>query len=553
MRVKPRLYSGGIFRRQFFALFGTTIFFFGATCLALLQGTGKAIIDRQVEVSTAYRDEVRSRVVDWLSERSSDVQYFARSLDAEEGSLSPARAASSLSLFVGVESIFREAILVAPDGMVVASKSGPAKALTSVADRDYFKAALAGGSFVSGVIRGRRTGSAEIAVSSSLRPGSRGPGSPGYVVVGFLPLEAVSAIVEDVSLRDMGLAYLVDDEGRVVSSPAYIKAYKELGSEAAGASVDNLAARELRAGRQGSGTYVGYEGTSVVGAYTKIQPIGLGLVVELSRDRALRPVTTVLESGLIFLIIALALLALVSVFLSGRLVAPIRALADAADAVIREKDYEPLDFRTGTELDQLVELFNRMSAVIREREESLKDSAARDSLTGLYNHARIEEFLDLEIRRKRRAGGEVTFVMLDIDFFKRVNDDFGHLAGDEVLRGIATILEDSVRGGDIAGRYGGEEFSVILDARSYEEVAVFCERIRKRVAESSFASEGSHVRVTVSLGWTRQSAEGLGPYDFVRSADRALYSAKEAGRDKVVGLVGREGSAYSDGRPDAAG
>ena len=86
--------------------------------------------------------------------------------------------------------------------------------------------------------------------------------------------------------------------------------------------------------------------------------------------------------------------------------------------------------------------------------------------------------------------GKVAFVMLDIDYFKKVNDDFGHLAGDEALRGIARILEDSVRGGDIAGRYGGEEFSVILDARDDEEVQTFCERIRRSVEESVFVSKG---------------------------------------------------------------
>lgn len=247
-----------------------------------------------------------------------------------------------------------------------------------------------------------------------------------------------------------------------------------------------------------------------------------------------------LPSGLLFFLIMMAIIVVVAAFLSLRLVAPIRALMHAVDGVIREKEFEPLDVRTGTELDQLVEFFNRMVSAIREREEDLKDSAARDSLTGLYNHARIEEFLDLEIRRKRRMEGKVAFVMLDIDYFKKVNDDFGHLAGDETLRGIARILEDSVRGGDIAGRYGGEEFSVILDARDDEEVQTFCERIRKSVEESVFVSKDEHVRVTVSLGWIRMGVEGYGPYDFVRNADRALYHAKEGGRNRVVGYGGTE-------------
>jgi diguanylate cyclase (GGDEF)-like protein len=542
MRPKLRDYSGGIFRRQFLALFGTAIFFFGATCVGLLQGTGRAIIARQLEVSSAYRDEERSRVVEWLSERQGDIVYLARSLEAEGGLASPAeKLVARLALFGGAGDDFRELILVAADGTVVASKSGVPKAPTSVADRDYFKAAATGRGFVSGILRGRRTGAAEIAVAAPLRPGVSGEEArPVPVVIGFLPLEAVSALVDDASLRDMGQAYLVDGEGRVVSSPAYVAAFKEFGYEAAGPSVDNLASRELKAGRRGAAEYRGYGGASVVGAYEMIEPIGLGLVVELSRSVALRPVTAILEGGLLFFAVALVLLALVSLFLSARLVAPIRALTDAAEALSRGEVASPVEIRSGTELDQLALLFNRMAAAVREREVGLKESATRDSLTGLYNHARIEEFLELEIRRKRRSGEKVAFVMLDIDFFKKVNDEFGHLAGDEVLRGIALILEDSVRGGDIAGRYGGEEFSVILDARSDEEAEAFCERIRKRVQERAFAAEGKSIQVTVSLGWCRMGAEGLGPYDFVRRADRALYYAKETGRNKVVGYFGGE-------------
>ena len=83
-----------------------------------------------------------------------------------------------------------------------------------------------------------------------------------------------------------------------------------------------------------------------------------------------------------------------------------------------------------------------MAAAVREREEGLKDSAARDSLTGLYNHERIVEFLDLELKRKRRSGQKVSFVMMDIDHFKKVNDIHGHLVGDEVLRSLSRILEE---------------------------------------------------------------------------------------------------------------
>ncbi len=536
MLMKPGLYSSGIFRRQFFALFGTTVVFFVAASLAIILGVGNAIIARQLELTTAYREELRSRIGDWLSERVDDVQYFARSLEsAGPEVLAPSRALARLSLFLAVETVFDDALIAGPDGRVIATRESLADRYVSIADRDYFKAAASGKVFVSGLIRGRESGAAEIAIAAPIRVGAKG----ASVVVGFLHLESVVALVDEVRFGSQGIAYLVDGEGHAIT-PDFLRRYKQLGADAAGEALGDFAVEELKSRRQGSGQYLGYDGSPVLGSYARLEPLDLGLVVELSRSQAWRPISSMLPSGLLFFLVMMAIIVVVAAFLSLRLVAPIRALMHAVDGVIREKEFEPLDVRTGTELDQLVEFFNRMVSAIREREEDLKDSAARDSLTGLYNHARIEEFLDLEIRRKRRMEGKVAFVMLDIDYFKKVNDDFGHLAGDEALRGIARILEDSVRGGDIAGRYGGEEFSVILDARDDEEVQTFCERIRRSVEESVFVSKDEHVRVTVSLGWIRMGVEGYGPYDFVRNADRALYHAKEGGRNRVVGYGGTE-------------
>jgi diguanylate cyclase (GGDEF)-like protein len=531
---KP-LYVGGIFRRQFFALFCSSLLFSGFACIAIVRGTEKTIIARQLELSAAYRDEARSRLADWFSERLDDMEYLARMLESE-GVSDTSTVSRRLALFGSIETVYREVLLIAPDGRVVASKSGVPDASTSVMDRDYFKKASRGGRGVSGIIRGKLTGSAEIAVSVPFRQSMPGESSgPSGVVAGIVPLEMLSAVIGDLNLEGLGRVYLVDESGCIVSSPDYPKLYKELGPEAAGVGIDNYATRELRAGRRGAGEYRGYGGIEVIGAFERIDDLDLGLAVELSRERALGPVSSLVPSGIVFTVSMFLVLTLAAFLLSARLVAPIRALVSAADSLIRDQAMEPISLRTGTELDQLISFFNLMAATVREREEGLKESAARDSLTGLYNHARIEEFLDLEIKRKRRSGEELAFVMLDIDFFKRVNDDYGHLAGDEILRGIARLLEDSVRGGDIAGRYGGEEFSVILDAGSDEEVLVFCERIRERVEGSVFVSEGKSIRVTVSLGWTRIPVEGLGPYDIVRSADRALYFAKERGRNRVCG------------------
>jgi diguanylate cyclase (GGDEF)-like protein len=536
MRIPPiRRFSGGIFRRQFIALSGTTLFFFATAAAALLWGSGKAIIERQLAVSAAYRDEIRFRIVDWLDERRSDIEYLARTIDSESpGEFDFDVARRKLALFGSTELVFSNVALLDAEGRAVADKNGRLAPGPSGKDRDYFAAALRGESFVSSLITGKVGQRPEIAVEAPLRWRSSVSGARALCVVGFLPVGVLSSIVENVSLRDLGSAYLFDGEGRIISVADYASRIKFFGRESAGAVVDNYATRELAAGRAGMGEYRGYGGIPVVGAFAKIEPTGFGIAVELSRDRALQPVTDVLRSGIILLLIAFVLILIVSAALSASLVAPIRVLVSAAEAVARDRVHGTIEIRTGTELDQLALHFNEMASAVRVREEVLKDSAARDSLTGLYNHARIVEFLDLELKRKRRSGQKVSFVMLDIDHFKKVNDIHGHLVGDEVLRILSRILEGEVRGGDIAGRYGGEEFSVILDAFSDEEVASFCERIRAKVEAEDFCVEGRKVKATVSLGWIRTDAQGLTVLDIVRGADRALYAAKAGGRNKVV-------------------
>ncbi|MEI6877298.1 MAG: diguanylate cyclase, partial [Spirochaetota bacterium] len=271
------------------------------------------------------------------------------------------------------------------------------------------------------------------------------------------------------------------------------------------------------------------------GSWQWIAPLNLGLVIELGVDLALAPVTRLLEFTLVLALVTLFILVAIAWVLSSILIKPIGALIRGADSVMKGEQPEPINLHTGTELDVLVGLFNRMARAVHFREEELRETASRDSLTGLLNHARIEEHLEREFERKKRDGQSLTFVMLDIDHFKRVNDVHGHQAGDKVLRGISDILKKAVRGGDILGRYGGEEFAIILDASTVEETLVFCERLRRSIEAATFEDEGKELRVTASLGWARVPVANLLPYDLVQQADRALYEAKSAGRNTVRG------------------
>jgi two-component system cell cycle response regulator len=170
--------------------------------------------------------------------------------------------------------------------------------------------------------------------------------------------------------------------------------------------------------------------------------------------------------------------------------------------------------------------------------ETLRAKAAHDSLTGLWNHEEIISILRRELVRAEREGKPVGALMVDIDHFKRVNDTFGHMAGDAVLRAVATRMLSVVRPYDAVGRYGGEEFLVVLPGCDREGAAVLAERFRLSIGSDSMDTPEGMIPVTISLGAAVSNRGGSDAGALVRSADLALYRAKDKGRNRVeIGLV----------------
>jgi diguanylate cyclase (GGDEF)-like protein len=167
--------------------------------------------------------------------------------------------------------------------------------------------------------------------------------------------------------------------------------------------------------------------------------------------------------------------------------------------------------------------------------ESLRSLSIRDPLTGLFNRRHMEESLARELRRAERMGTPVGIIMLDIDHFKQFNDTYGHDAGDALLRDFGHYLLHGARGGDIACRYGGEEFTLILPGASLEDTRKraeqFCEGVRSR----HFAASGTKATpITISLGVAVFPEHGSTTDTILKAADAALYEAKYQGRDRVV-------------------
>ncbi|MES2017927.1 MAG: diguanylate cyclase [Pseudomonadota bacterium] len=167
-------------------------------------------------------------------------------------------------------------------------------------------------------------------------------------------------------------------------------------------------------------------------------------------------------------------------------------------------------------------------------QEKLKEQAVRDPMTGLFNRRYLDTIVPHELARCARDRMPLCMVMLDIDHFKHVNDTYGHGGGDEVLKALASLLIDSVRASDVACRYGGEEFLLVLPNMPLKNALLRAEQWRAAFAALSVTFGGLPISATVSIGIACGPEDGSTPDQLMRSADLALYRAKARGRDCVV-------------------
>jgi diguanylate cyclase (GGDEF)-like protein len=211
-----------------------------------------------------------------------------------------------------------------------------------------------------------------------------------------------------------------------------------------------------------------------------------------------------------------------------------RRLLDEVFGVIRlagesEARYE--------ELEQRMLSLQRENLDLVVKNRLLSEVSTRDALTGLYNRWFVLEKIDSEMNRALRHGSPMSLLMLDIDHFKSVNDTWGHPAGDQVLRAIGALLRESCRVYDVPGRYGGEEFCIVLPETKPGSTSVVAERIRSRLESTPLPCGETSIRVTASIGIAgmdlAEKNEPLNPAGLIDRADRALYSAKNRGRNRV--------------------
>ncbi len=210
---------------------------------------------------------------------------------------------------------------------------------------------------------------------------------------------------------------------------------------------------------------------------------------------------------------------------SGDVEAVCVTLFDATDASVLQKETE------------------QMADRLREAMAVIERTSNEDGLTGIYNRRYLEKQLATEFNRIRRYGGNLSIVLFDLDHFKLVNDKYGHLGGDEVLRVVASRITGVLRNVDIFGRYGGEEFAVILPETDVSSAVVLAERLRQLIASVPVEFDGIQIPVTLSIGVTEFRPDMAKYEELFREADQALYRCKKSGRNCVTRFVQRANDA----------
>jgi diguanylate cyclase (GGDEF)-like protein len=345
-----------------------------------------------------------------------------------------------------------------------------------------------------------------------------------WATLTFHPIEGVLAQFAPESAE----VYLVSQSNRVLASS---RSHEE------DFRVDSLPAvlRETSHDSVTTVDYVGYDGTEVVGTMAALRESEWAVVAEVPREAAFAEIRALRNTALLTLAILLPIVCVIAYTLGLLIVRPLRSLTDGAAQVASGNLNVDLPIIGGGEVAYLTRVFNDMVSRVRESRHSLEHRSITDGLTGLFNRRHMMESLEEEAARHRRHERPFAVLMIDVDHFKQFNDRNGHQAGDDALVRTARVIQSALREVDRAGRYGGEEFVVMLPETDRASALDVAERIRAKMASEGFGPDGAATQsLTLSVGVAEFPRDGESIEAIIAGADAALYEAKRKGRNRVV-------------------
>jgi diguanylate cyclase (GGDEF)-like protein len=478
----------------------------------------------------------------WLKERLYDLRVFASSDEVQsnvnryaigQGSIPSARLREYLRSLQEKLPDFEQLLVTDAQGRVIATGSTRSSSVTLPAN--WQAAMRQDNQLVGDASWDEAAGKGKVLVAV---PVTRADGQIIGAFAAEVALAPVQTLLREFAASGQTLS-LASGTGMLMATTG------ELSAALLKTSVPETTLETLLASEHTALTITNAGGVEVISAVDRVPQLQWSVIAEIPADEAFSTVSRFRNVALLVIVILLAVVSWVAFRLGLVIVRPLERLAAGANVVSTgDLDVDLPTTGEAGEVDALTSVFNNMvrrlrtgrqqlasvNDSLRRYAEDLEKLSVTDGLTGLANHRSLMQRLDEETTRAKRTGRPFCVIMADVDFFKKYNDEFGHPAGDEVLKQIALILKEATRTVDCVARYGGEEFSALLPETSAEGAMEVAERMRARVAAAPFAGR----EVTMSLGVAEFPTDAGTAERIIAVADKALYEAKRTGRNRVV-------------------
>jgi diguanylate cyclase (GGDEF)-like protein len=514
-----------------FALLATLIPSFTTAWISYLQN--KRSLTEKITGELQSESAQSAREMDlWVKERLYELRVFASSYEVSENldrvtRSGDARARARLTDYLrSVHDRFadyQELLVVDPGGEAVASTAAPPA--PAHLPQSWAKTIRAENAVIGEAYRDSALGKSVVVFAVPIiQTGGRFLGA----LTAKLDLAALYRLLRRFTAWEAGQVYVITATGSPIAGSRFAPTPTPAAAPPPRA-LDAAVVRRLLEQEGNIVEYRGLEGQTVVGVAKRVPKLDWAVLAEVPATEAYRQVTRLRNVTVLIVAALLAGVGLLAYFLGLLIARPLDRLTRGAGQVAEGNLDVDLPVVSGGELGYVTEVFNDMVARLREGRRELERLSITDPLTGLYNRRFLMEALANELRRSSRLKHRCALLMADVDQFKEYNDASGHLAGDEALTRVASILRQATRDVDSVARYGGEEFVVVMPETEAVGAAHTAQRIRERLAADALLGG----KLTLSIGLAQFPEDADAPEALLAVADAALYQAKRGGRDRV--------------------
>jgi diguanylate cyclase (GGDEF)-like protein len=478
------------------------------------------------QLNKTYTDELnaivklqRQSVEKWINERELDIKFLSSKTYTNTKEIK-----SFLELFVLNQSEFYSISYVDKKGMTLVESTFDTK--HNFHKEQFFLDALDGMDTISEA-RVSKDGKMPIIYFSS-------PVFDEYddvvaVIIGAVRLSSIQNLVEDFRFSKTGETFIVNQEGKLLTKRKF----------------ENITIlKEIEKTYLNKEFYINYAGSDVLGVTTHALFNRWTIVAQISTTEMYHVFKTFIIYISLFVVLLLIMIIPIIMLFSNKLEKPLKSLLKGSKTIENGEYGHHINSESIThstiEIRELTHSFNSMSNKLNNVIGELKLSSTIDVLSQLFNRRELMRLSSVAYSRSKKDKSIFSILMIDIDFFKKINDNYGHRAGDIAISLVSNTIKTSISSTDIAGRYGGEEFVVFIANADLEQSAQIAQRIRRNVENLVIQSDESKFSCTCSIGLFHKDtlASNLSLEDVIELSDNALYRAKENGRNKVEIIIG---------------